>query len=96
MYAETNKIIIDEIENTLKLPKNSTTAASGNLLFDILKTDSSKVGKMQHKLLMRICNDYEILKKQKEGAISKIPKKRDLSKCEKWRAIIFHITTLPH
>ncbi|VDO48348.1 unnamed protein product [Schistosoma margrebowiei] len=67
--------------------KNGKAAGPDNIPAEALKSDVEATTNMLYLLFKKIWEEEQVPMDWKEGHLVKIPKKRDLSKCENYRGI---------
>jgi hypothetical protein len=76
-----------EIQLALLQLKNAKAAGLDNIYLEVLNVDPEITAEMLYPLLEKIWKEKKIPEDWEEGLIIKIPKKEDLSNCNKWTAV---------
>ncbi|CAH8544655.1 unnamed protein product [Schistosoma intercalatum] len=84
---DVNPSTTEEIRMAVRQIKNGKAAGSDNIPAEALKSDIEATTSMLCLLFKKIWEKEQVPMDWKEGHLIKIPKKRDLSKCENYRGI---------
>ncbi|VDP44279.1 unnamed protein product [Schistosoma margrebowiei] len=71
----------------VRLIKNEKATGPDNIPAEALKSDIEATTKMLYLLFKKIWEEEQVPMDWKEGHLVKIPKKKDLNKCENYRGI---------
>ncbi|CAH8472212.1 unnamed protein product [Schistosoma guineensis] len=78
---------IEEISMAVKQIKSGKAAGPDNIPAGALKADVAVTAKMLYILFNKIWDEEQVPKDWKEGLLTKIPKKGDLSKCDNYSGV---------
>ncbi|VDP54865.1 unnamed protein product [Schistosoma mattheei] len=78
---------VEEIRMAIRQIKSGKTTGPGNVPAEALKSDVEVTASILHVLFKKVWEAEQVLTNWKEGHLIKIPKKRDLSKCENYGEI---------
>ncbi|CAH8680200.1 unnamed protein product [Schistosoma rodhaini] len=76
---------IEEMRMSVRQTKSAKAAEPDNIPAEALKPNIEVTANMVHVLSSKICEEEQVPTDWKEGYLTKIPNKRDLSKCENYR-----------
>jgi hypothetical protein len=87
LKIDTKPISKQEIRKAITSMKTGKASGPDNITAELLQADMETTVNILHKLLYEIWNTEQVPEEWKTGLVDKIPKKRDLSRCENWRGI---------
>ncbi len=88
LVIDTNPPTLVEIKEAIKTLKNNKAAGPDNIPAEVLKADPNLTAEALHPLLNEVWNQENFPSDWKNGHLTVLPKKGDLTKCENYRGIM--------